>query len=68
MDRTTIESRVRSAGFWYHNLDLNGVKTNPEMGDYPESRWRLLEPFIPQDLTGKTVLDLACNSGFFQSK
>lgn len=68
MDRTTIERRIRSTGFWYHNLDLCGVMTNPAMGDYPESRWRLLEPFIPQDLTGKTVLDLACNSGFFSIK
>jgi tRNA (mo5U34)-methyltransferase len=68
MDRTTIESRIRGLGYWYHNLNLHGVQTNPAMGDYPESRWRLLEPFIPQDISGKTVLDLACNSGFFSFK
>lgn len=68
MDRATIESRVRSSGYWYHNLNLHGYQTNPAMGDYPERRWKLLEPFIPQDLSGKTVLDLACNSGFFSIK
>jgi tRNA (mo5U34)-methyltransferase len=67
MNRTDIEARVRDFGWWYHNLDLC-VMTNPAMGDYPESRWRVMEPFIPQDLSGKTVLDLACNSGFFSFK
>jgi tRNA (mo5U34)-methyltransferase len=68
MNRTDIEARVRDFDWWYHNLDLCGVMTNPAMGDYPESRWRVMEPLIPQDLSGKTVLDLACNSGFFSFK
>jgi tRNA (mo5U34)-methyltransferase len=67
MDRETIEKRVRELGFWYHNLDLGGVMTNPKMGDYPMDRWKALEPFVPKDLRGKTVLDLACNSGFFST-
>jgi tRNA (mo5U34)-methyltransferase len=35
------------------------------MGDYPLDRWKAIEPFVPKDLSGKTVLDLACNSGYF---
>ncbi len=31
----------------------------------PEERWKLLEPFVPEDLTGKTVLDVGGNAGYF---
>lgn len=64
-DEMTLEERVRKLGPWFHNVDLGGVQTNPARPDYPMTRWRLLEPYVPQDLTGKTVLDLSCNSGFF---
>jgi len=36
--------------------------------EYPESRWQLIENYIPKDLTGKTVLDLGCNAGWFATK
>jgi tRNA (mo5U34)-methyltransferase len=60
-----IESRVRSFSTWYHNIDLGGVQTNPANPDYPASRWRLIEPHVPADLSGATVLDLGCNAGYF---
>jgi tRNA (mo5U34)-methyltransferase len=60
-----IKRRVAKLGPWFHNIELDGVQTNPARPDYPMSRWRLLEPYVPEDLTGKTVLDLSCNSGFF---
>jgi tRNA (mo5U34)-methyltransferase len=65
LDRADIERRVRDLEPWYHNLDLRGVPTNPDNPDYPLSRWRLLEPHVAPDLTGKTVLDLGCNAGYF---
>lgn len=63
----TIQDRVEALGPWFHNMDLNGVQTAPEhfLGDYPAFKWRKLEPWIPKDLTGKTVLDIGCNGGFF---
>jgi tRNA (mo5U34)-methyltransferase len=60
-----IEKEIGRFTTWYHNIDLHGVQTNPSNPDYPASRWRLIEPYVPQDLTGKTVLDLGCNAGFF---
>jgi tRNA (mo5U34)-methyltransferase len=60
-----IEERVEKFSAWYHNIDLLGVQTNPSNPDYPASRWRLIEPHVPRDLTGKTVLDLGCNAGYF---
>ena len=62
-----IEQRVRALGPWFHNLDLAGVRTAPEhfLGDYPTIKWRNFEHAIPADLTGKTVLDVGCNAGFY---
>lgn len=62
-----VERRVRALGRWFHNMDLNGVQTAPDhfLGDYPAQKWRRFENAIPQDLTGKTVLDIGCNAGFY---
>lgn len=56
---------LRKLGPWYHNLNFSGIDTNPRDPDYPARRWRILEPFVPKDLSGKTVLDIGCNAGYF---
>lgn len=62
-----IEAEVRSLGTWFHNLDLKGVKTAPDhfLGDYPSMKWSSFKDAVPQDLTGKSVLDIGCNAGFY---
>jgi tRNA (mo5U34)-methyltransferase len=62
-----VGSRVRALGPWFHNMDLAGVETAPDhfLGDYPRSVWRTLAPALPDDLSGKSVLDIGCNAGFF---
>ncbi len=66
-NRDEIEARVRALGSWFHNIDLGGVKTAPDhvLGDYPRMVWDVIAPALPEDLSGKTVLDLGCNGGFF---
>ena len=63
----SIERRVRELGDWFHNIDLRGVQTAPHhfLGDYPSLKWRAFADVIPQDLTGKSVLDIGCNAGFY---
>jgi tRNA (mo5U34)-methyltransferase len=62
-----IRERAAALGPWFHNLDLRGVRTAPDhfLGDYPMVKWRNFADAIPQDLTGKSVLDIGCNGGFY---
>jgi len=62
-----IRHRAAALGPWFHNLDLNGVRTAPEhfLGDYPAVKWRRFAGAIPADLSGCSVLDIGCNGGFY---
>ena len=62
-----IRRRADALGPWFHNIDLGGVKTAPDhfLGDYPGIKWRTFSDAIPADLTGRTVLDIGCNGGFY---
>jgi tRNA (mo5U34)-methyltransferase len=62
-----IRQRVEELGEWFHNLDLGGVQTAPDhfLGDYPQIKWREFSSAIPEDLSGKSVLDVGCNGGFY---
>lgn len=62
-----IRRQAEALGPWFHNLDLEGVRTAPEhfLGDYPAIKWLTFADAIPQDLTGKSVLDIGCNGGFY---
>jgi len=62
-----ITSDVRRLGRWFHNIDLGGVQTAPDhfLGDYPAVKWRHFAHAIPADLTGRSVLDVGCNGGFY---
>ena len=71
-DRSTsrqdeIRRRAEALGPWFHNIELNGVRTAPDhfLGDYPAVKWQSFADAIPQDLTGKSVLDIGCNGGFY---
>lgn len=62
-----IRLRIAELGEWFHNLDIHGVQTAPDhfLGDYPSFKWRRFEHALPTDLTGRTVLDIGCNAGFY---
>lgn len=62
-----IRERARALGPWFHNMELGGVRTAPEhfLGDYPQVKWERFRDALPADLSGKTVLDIGCNAGFY---
>jgi tRNA (mo5U34)-methyltransferase len=65
--RSTLERRIRELEPWFHNLVLDGIETAPQhfLGDYPRWKFEKFEAALPADLTGKTVLDIGCNAGFY---
>lgn len=67
MSQDEIRRRVDELGPWFHNLDLKGVRTAPShfLGDYPMVKWRRFSQAIPENLCGKSVLDIGCNAGFY---
>jgi len=67
MSRDDIRRRAAQLGDWFHNIDLGGARTAPDhfLGDYPNIKWKRFKHAVPQDLTGKTVLDIGCNGGFY---
>lgn len=62
-----IRERIDDLGRWFHNMNLGGVPTAPDhfLGDYPRFKWERFAHAIPQDLAGRTVLDIGCNAGFY---
>lgn len=62
-----LRERVEALRPWFHNLTLDGVETAPDhpLGDYPRYKWDRFAAALPADLSGRTVLDIGCNAGFY---
>jgi tRNA (mo5U34)-methyltransferase len=67
MTQDEIRRRVEALGDWFHDMDLGGVRTAPNhfLWGYPGNKFRHFAHVVPADLTGKTVLDIGCNAGFY---
>lgn len=63
-----LRAEVEALAPWFQNIDLgHGVMTAPDhfLGDYPGFKYRRFMDALPADLTGKSVLDIGCNAGFY---
>lgn len=62
-----IRETITALGPWFHNIELGGIQTAPDhfLGDYPAIKWRRFAHAIPADLSGRAVLDIGCNGGFY---
>jgi tRNA (mo5U34)-methyltransferase len=62
-----LRMRIKALGPWFHNLDLAGIRTAPDhfLGDYPAAKFARFADLLPLDLTGRSVLDIGCNAGFY---
>jgi tRNA (mo5U34)-methyltransferase len=65
--RPGLERRIRALDPWFHNIELDGIWTAPDhfLGDYPGAKFRRFAGRLPADLTGRSVLDIGCNAGFY---
>jgi tRNA (mo5U34)-methyltransferase len=62
-----LRERIAALGPWFHNMNLGGIWTAPDhfLGDYPGVKFKRFARHLPQDLSGKSVLDIGCNAGFY---
>lgn len=62
-----LRQRIEELGPWFHNMTLAGIPTAPDhfLGDYPRVKWQQFADALPADLTGRSVLDIGCNAGFY---
>ncbi|AMK17361.1 MULTISPECIES: TIGR04290 family methyltransferase [Sphingobium] len=62
-----LRRQIDELGPWFHNLRVRGVETAPDhfLGDYPAFKFARFADALPADLTGKSVLDIGCNAGFY---
>src|SRR4051794_34930782 len=67
VSKDEIRRRAEELGPWFHNIELDGVWTAPNhfLGDYPAVKWKNFAGAIPHDLSGRSVLDIGCNGGFY---
>ena len=71
MTKEEILSELERLQPWFHRIALGGglyTKTESVMGepvDHPAGPWETIGRCLPEDLTGKTVLDVGCNAGFY---
>lgn len=62
-----LRREIESLGPWFHNLHLDGVETAPAhfLGNYPHDNWTRFAHVVPADLSGRSVLDIGCNAGYY---
>src|SRR5438105_14609512 len=66
-----ISSQLQKLQPWFHRIDLGGgifTKTKSAFGEpveHPQPTWETVKVCLPEDLSGKSVLDVGCNAGFY---
>jgi tRNA (mo5U34)-methyltransferase len=71
MTPDNIATELKRLQPWFHYIDLGGgrfTKSQSAIGepvDHPRPTWEKVKVCLPQDLSGKSVLDVGCNAGFY---
>jgi tRNA (mo5U34)-methyltransferase len=67
MTREEILAAVERLEPWFHKIDLGqGLTTKTKSDDeHPLGTWKIIGRCLPDDLSGKSVLDVGCNAGFY---
>jgi tRNA (mo5U34)-methyltransferase len=71
VDREDLLDGIHRLDPWFHCIELApGVLTKTESvagepADHPRETWDIIRDCLPADLSGKSVLDVGCNAGFY---
>lgn len=71
MKREEIQERIDKLGPWFHCIELGEglvTKTASAVGEpveHPRPTWEKVRACLPEDVSGKSVLDVGCNAGFY---
>lgn len=65
--KAELRAQIRALGPWFQNIEIDGVQTAEDhfLGDYPAFKWEGFKHVLPDDLEGRSVLDIGCNAGFY---
>ncbi len=64
----TLRRAIEALAPWFHNIELgDGLWTAPDhfLGDYPRFKFERFADALPDDMSGRSVLDIGCNAGFY---
>jgi len=71
LTKEEIQARIDKLGPWFHCIELGGgivTKTESAIGEpveHPRPTWEKVRVCLPEDLAGRSVLDVGCNAGFY---
>src|SRR6201989_2703570 len=71
MKREEIIAHIEKLGPGFHRIELGGgvvTKTESAVGEpveHPRPTWEKGRACLPEDVAGKSVLDVGCNAGFY---
>ena len=58
-----IKKYLEQNNTWYHAMNINGIQTKNTRTSSQYQMW--ISQVIPDDLTGKNILDVGCTDGFY---
>lgn len=66
-EQAALRAEIAALGPWFQNIRIHGLETAPDhfLGDYPAFKFARFAAALPDDLSGKSVLDIGCNAGFY---
>lgn len=71
MTKEEILAGLERLSPWFHCIELgDGIRTKErsaigEPVEHPQPTWKAVEGCVPNDLAGRSVLDVGCNAGFY---